>query len=329
MNSLPLISIVIATYNEQKNIFKFLTSLTMQNYPRDRLEIIIVDGGSTDGTIEIAKKFKVKIIINKNKFAEPGNRYAIQKAKGELILVLSVDNYFPVNDSISKLQFVFKQGDIDIAIPKQDSDNNDSFITKYINTFSDPFTHFVYGYASNSRTFDLVYNKKQNNENYDVYDFHTSKLRPIIALAQGIMIRKELVIKDSSIDDIILLHNLIRRDVNIAYIYTVRLIHHTVSDLPHFYKKQCWRVNNALQKRNFGINSRSTTLTGFQRLKIILYPLYSLSIIFPVIYSIYHLIKDKNALWIYHPFLSFVSGLAIVNTSIKYYSKIDKAIKLK
>ena len=75
MNSLPLISIVIATYNEQKNIFKFLTSLTMQNYPRDRLEIIIVDGGSTDGTIEIAKKFKVKIIINKNKIIHAAKKY--------------------------------------------------------------------------------------------------------------------------------------------------------------------------------------------------------------------------------------------------------------
>lgn len=81
------ISIVLAVYNEEENLSKCLDSIKELDG-----EIVIVDGGSTDNTLEIAKKFDAKIIkttnpqnfhINKNK--------AIDAASKDWVLQLDAD----------------------------------------------------------------------------------------------------------------------------------------------------------------------------------------------------------------------------------------------
>jgi len=50
MNEKPFISIIIPCRNEEKFIDKCLDSIIAQNYPKDKLEILIIDGMSEDGT---------------------------------------------------------------------------------------------------------------------------------------------------------------------------------------------------------------------------------------------------------------------------------------
>ena len=53
----PTISILIPTLNSAKTLRACLESIAMQDYPKDNIEIIIADGGSTDGTLEIISEF--------------------------------------------------------------------------------------------------------------------------------------------------------------------------------------------------------------------------------------------------------------------------------
>ena len=53
--TLPLVTIVIPCRNEEKHIAKCLDAVLAQDYPGGRLEIIVVDGASTDGTRRIGK----------------------------------------------------------------------------------------------------------------------------------------------------------------------------------------------------------------------------------------------------------------------------------
>ncbi|MEA3343935.1 MAG: glycosyltransferase [archaeon] len=71
-----MISVVIPTYNEERNIVKCLKSLNNQSIPRKDYEIIIVDGKSTDRTVEIAKKYVKKIITQK-----PSDPFGIEGAR--------------------------------------------------------------------------------------------------------------------------------------------------------------------------------------------------------------------------------------------------------
>jgi len=59
--SLPLISVVITTKNEEKHIGNCLASIADQDYPADRLEVIVVDNNSDDRTKEIAREYTDKV----------------------------------------------------------------------------------------------------------------------------------------------------------------------------------------------------------------------------------------------------------------------------
>ncbi|HST88545.1 MAG TPA: glycosyltransferase, partial [Ktedonobacterales bacterium] len=54
---LPLVSLVVATRNEAKHLPALLESLAASEYPVERIEVLIVDGESTDGTREVAQGY--------------------------------------------------------------------------------------------------------------------------------------------------------------------------------------------------------------------------------------------------------------------------------
>lgn len=57
MSYLPLVSIVIPSRNEEKFIGMCLDSIIANDYPKDKIEVLIVDGVSEDGTREIVEKY--------------------------------------------------------------------------------------------------------------------------------------------------------------------------------------------------------------------------------------------------------------------------------
>ena len=57
----PVVSVIVTTRNEEHNIANCLESIKVQNYPQDKIEIIVVDNNSLDKTKEIALKYTNKI----------------------------------------------------------------------------------------------------------------------------------------------------------------------------------------------------------------------------------------------------------------------------
>jgi glycosyltransferase involved in cell wall biosynthesis len=58
-NKLASISVIIPTLNSAKTLKDCLESIVAQDYPEDKIEIIIADGGSTDSTLSIVSEFSV------------------------------------------------------------------------------------------------------------------------------------------------------------------------------------------------------------------------------------------------------------------------------
>ena len=81
------LSIVLAVYNEEKNLAECLKSI---EHIAD--EIVIVDGGSTDNTVEIAQKFGARVIKTTNPpMFHINKQKALEAAKGDWILHLDAD----------------------------------------------------------------------------------------------------------------------------------------------------------------------------------------------------------------------------------------------
>lgn len=84
------ISVVINTYNEEKNIKNALESVRWAD------EIIVCDMHSTDSTVEIAKRYKAKVVYHKlTHFVEPARNFAIKQASNPWVLVLDADEMIP------------------------------------------------------------------------------------------------------------------------------------------------------------------------------------------------------------------------------------------
>jgi len=91
----PLISVVIPTFNEEKNIERCLKALQEQTLSREKYEIIIVDGGSKDRTVEIARKYADKVIKQKSKGIGGARNDGVKISQSDLIATTDADTIVP------------------------------------------------------------------------------------------------------------------------------------------------------------------------------------------------------------------------------------------
>lgn len=120
MNDLPFVSVVIPTYNRKDKLIRLIESILQSNYPREKLEIILVDDASTDRTYEEVRKkfFEVKIIRNKKELFLAGSRnVGIRNAKGEFILLIDDDNIIDKNCILELIRIFKSNQKIGIAAP--------------------------------------------------------------------------------------------------------------------------------------------------------------------------------------------------------------------
>lgn len=123
------ISIVIPARNEERFILGCLKSLAEeQNFPKDKLEILVVDGDSEDRTKEIVEEYirnhpdvNIKILRNENKFTSFGLNIGIKAAKGEIIIRADAHTQYPPSYIATCLSYLEKGYEIEGKIERIDN----------------------------------------------------------------------------------------------------------------------------------------------------------------------------------------------------------------
>ncbi len=86
----PKVSIIVATLNNERTIDECLKAIFELNYPKDFLEIIIVDGCSKDATVKIAQKYSVKI-VTESLNAPAAYNYALKIVSNDILGFIDAD----------------------------------------------------------------------------------------------------------------------------------------------------------------------------------------------------------------------------------------------
>jgi glycosyltransferase involved in cell wall biosynthesis len=112
MKDLPLVSIITVVYNGQQYIEDVIRSVLNQSYTN--IEYIIIDGGSTDNTLAIIKKYENQISFwiseDDNGISDAFNK-GILRSKGEIIGIINSDDWYE-KDAVEKVVAKLKDADV-------------------------------------------------------------------------------------------------------------------------------------------------------------------------------------------------------------------------
>lgn len=325
---LPTVSFVTPTFNSGWCIENYLKSIKKQDYPKEKIEVLFVDGGSTDNTLEIAKKYKIRVVRNKLILGDPGFAIGGEKARGDFMVFMGHDNELVQKNWIRlMLKPLLEDKDNVAAFPHLENKESDSWLTKYVNRFTDPGNHFVYGYANNPLTFAKVYKVVKKTKDWVVFDFKIEN-HPILEFEQGFMIRKKGYYRDKSTwyCGILAVLDLIKEKKRITYVPTASNYHATLNKgIGQFIKKHRWAIDYNLDsretfgmyKRSFGLKARRKYISPMRRFRMFIYPFYGISFVFPVLRAAYMYMKDGEKEWFYHPFITFISAFIIWQEAIR------------
>jgi glycosyltransferase involved in cell wall biosynthesis len=148
-NGLPFVSVLIPTLNSARTLAACLDALKALDYPRDRFEIIVADGGSVDATVALAREHGATVVPNPRVTGEAGKAAALRAARGELVALIDSDNIVVGRDWLRRMVAPFADAAIVGSEPIAFSAlPSDTLVDRYCAIFgvNDPLCLFLGNY---------------------------------------------------------------------------------------------------------------------------------------------------------------------------------------
>lgn len=299
--NLPYITFIIPTLNAQKYLEGCLKSIRKQDYPADNYEILVIDGGSTDNTLKIAKRYGAKIINNPYIDQESGKSLGIQKSKGEILVLMDSDNEIVKDDwlktMIKPLQIDPKLFGVESLYFYKKGDNIFNIYCMLLH-IADPFSRMI-----SSR---LIKKRKQGYLECTIPEGGSYPLG-----ANGFLWNKEVIIKSGKYRPRFEESNFSYFIMQQGYRKFARvpgygIYHHHIASLGDFLAKRMKIGNKFLNRKE---EKKRTWLEGVSPVKFAFSVIYCSTFIGPFLEGSYNFFKTKNKAWLLHPILSFLSVL--------------------
>ena len=116
----PIVTVIVPVWNEENTLGGTIESLLALDYPKDKLDIIIVDDGSTDDTKRVANEYKkfpsVRVYSKTNGGKHTAVNLGISKAKGEFLGCLDADSFVD-KDALSRIVRCFEDPKVMAVTP--------------------------------------------------------------------------------------------------------------------------------------------------------------------------------------------------------------------
>ena len=310
------VSVIIPTYNNERTLQRCLSSVYIQDY-KD-FEVICVDGGSTDKTLDIIKDFDIIFLNNPHKIEEKAKPLALKKAKGELILLIDSDNVLPHKSWLSNMVLCFNDHEIVGADTYYYGYlKKDNIFTRYAALIGgdDPIASYLgindrYCYFTNKWTgFPAI---TQDTGLYYKVTLTDAKRVPAMG-SNGFMVRKKALDK-ISVDPYVhtvVIYDLVNNGEN-KFAKTKDYIIHIQDGFSSFIKKKIRRIkrrktNEVTWRYSFDI----------PKINIILLGIYIITLILLLKDTFVGFFRKRTYAWVLHPIMCVILLFVYLFYSIK------------
>ena len=337
----PIVSVIIATYNSHKTLGLVLDALRKQSYPQDKIEILCVDGGSTDDTFEICHKYNCIILNNPKTDPVSAKMIGYQSAKGKYAIVMDHDEVLQNKDSIKiKVEAMKAHPECKVAFCSGYLRPADyPMLNQYLSEYGDPYSLFMYRFSKYYEYYEKDLSRKariiDSEDNYRVYRFGDSFGKCIIELCcLATMIDRDFFAQNTNFmyDSQTMVHLFYKMNEmgykDVVLVQKDPLVHYSVDSIKAYLPKLKWRIVNNIHypdKAGQGFSGREEWLgKGYKKY---LFPFYSLSIIIPFVDSMVMAIKRSNPVYILHTYFSLYVTWNIACEYAKKMLGITSALK--
>lgn len=301
--STPRISVIIPTYNEEKNIKKCLDSIFSQKYPRKLLEIIVVDDNSTDKTVEIARSYGAHILYSGKRHGEISKMLGFKKATGEYAIYFDADIALRGNDWFKEmLKPLTEDEGIIGAFTCYYAQSDDSPIERYLNM--DPLQRDgIYRFFSPSIEEVIT----QVKEGYFVCEYMAGRIPP----AGLCLYRREKLMSIVGTYEMFLELDFLALLVSkgfrkFSYVPKAGLYHRHVSSFKQLIKKRLYNLNRVYLNRETRLYKWFDIKSPIGLSKIIFWIIYANFFLPSLIKGIILSLKHKDWVGMYEPFVNII-----------------------
>lgn len=327
----PSVSVIIATYNSERTLAKALTSVKDQNYPKEKIEIIIADGGSTDKTLSIARKYTSQIIKVPSNLqnAEYNKGVGVNSAKNDIVVLIDHDNILPHPNWFQKMIIPFLEHKEIVGVEplRFHYDPKMTVLDRYFALLggNDPVAYYLGKDLHLSWAFDRynLYGKSKDMGDYYLVKFSPDKI-PALG-GNGAALRRKLLLQQANADPEHFFHidvnvDLIRKGFNTYGLFKDSIIHLTNNKVFPFLARRKYFIEKYhfedMSKRRYSVYEPKK-----DRKKLLVYVIISVTFIKPFYDALRGFIKIRDIAWFLHPFMCFamliIYGIPTVKEELK------------
>ena len=301
----PLVSFVIPTKEKNYRVLPLLDSIRSQDYPADKIEIIIIDGGSAPEILEKCGRYNPKIYRNEKVLAEGkgmGKDQGIEKSGGKYVVIAEADIRLIGKNWIKNMITPLEEDEnLFASVPRLYVDKNDNIVNRYLSYVGvDPFAVF------RSLEGQLALDRVPLKDAGGYFKARLNKKKPYCMGSNGFMFRRELIGRVGGYaQDVEFIARLAKNNfLEFAIPKKARVLHFNVRSFSNFFKK---RMRWSRMYSKFYLNEKKDFVWVDNKPRFMVYVLKNLLFLPNIPISIRKCIEHRDFCWLLHPVLMFLT----------------------
>ena len=330
--TLPTLSIITPGLNCENVLEECYSRIVGQNYPDNNIEMLLIDGGSTDRTKEVATRFGARIIDGGYPENQEARRYiGVLSAKNDILVYIDSDNFISGKNWLKKMVQPFLEDSAIIATQplRYEYKEKQTVMNRYFALFgvNDPVAFYLKK-ADKLPWYEERWNQSGDilyeNDDYYKIRFNVNSL-PTVG-SNGFFIRKNVVEKlqwnPEQFMHIDVIYDLVKIGFNNFGIVKTAIIHNTAETFRTAIKKRMnymklhhYKLAKYRRYKVFDVNKNEDVRN------LVKFVIFACTFIRPFYDSLRGFVKVQDIAWFIHPFIClgfvFAYGYAAFKNSCK------------